>query len=66
MGGFGLFVLSFFILKSNERSEDSYIGLAYFFSVKSLKMCIKVSNNYRCTFIDIDAFINALRYICGL
>ena len=44
-------------IQSNERSEDSYKGLAVFFSGKSLKMCIKVSNNYRCAFIHIDAFM---------
>ena len=46
-----------FLFKSNQRSEESYIGLAVFFSGK-------VSNNYRCAFIHIDAFMNALRYIC--
>ena len=33
------------IIKSNERSEDSCIGLAKKFSGKSLIICIKVSNN---------------------
>ena len=45
-------------IKSNERSGDSYIGLVYFFLLG------KVSNNYRCACIHIDAFMNALRYIC--
>ena len=45
-----------FLFKSNQRSEESYIGLAVFLG--------KVSNNYRCAFIHIDAFENALRYIC--
>ena len=34
-----------YFFKSNERSEDSYIGLVeflFFFSGKSLKLCIKV------------------------
>ena len=51
---------SFPVIMSKERSEDSCIGLADFFSVKVLK----ASNNYRCAFIHIDAFMNALRYIC--
>ena len=46
---------------SNERREDSCIDLLDFFFQK---MYIKVSNNYRCAFIYIDAFMNALRYIC--
>ena len=46
--------------KSNERREDSYIGLADFFSGK----CLKVSNNPRCAFLNINEFMNALRYIC--
>ena len=54
--------LCYVIFKSNERSEDSYISLADFFSGKVLK----VSNNYRCAFIHIDAFVNALRFICFL
>ena len=45
----------------NERGEDSYIGLADFFS----GIVLNVSNNYRCTFIHIDAFINVRRYICN-
>ena len=53
-----------FLIKSNERSEYSYIGFADFFFRKNLKMCIKVSNNYRCAFVHIDAFMSALRYIC--
>ena len=48
------------LFNSIERSEDSYIGPADFFSGKVLK----VSNNYRCAFIHIDAFMNALEYIC--
>ena len=52
------------MLKSNERNEDSYIGLAFFQEIVLHKMCLKVSNNYRCAFIHVDAFMNALRYIC--
>ena len=50
------------LIQNNERSEDSYIGLVdlLFFSGKVLK----VSNNNRCAFMHIDAFMNALRYIC--
>ena len=50
------------ILKRNERSKDSNIGLADFFCFSG--KVLKVSNNYRCAFIDIDAFMYALRYIC--
>ena len=50
-----------FLFKSNERSEDSYLGLADFFL---FLFPGKVSNSYRCAFIHIDAFTNALRYIC--
>ena len=35
---------SIMVFKSNEGSDNSYIGLV-FFSGKSLKTCIKVSNN---------------------
>ena len=52
------------MFKSNERSEDSYIGLADFFSFFFSGKVLKVFNNYRCAFIHIDAFMNALRYIC--
>ena len=52
------------LFKSNERSEYSYIGLADFFLFFFSGKVLKVSNNYRCAFIHIDAFINALRYIC--
>ena len=38
--------------------------LVIFFFRISLKMSIEVSNNYRCAFIHIDAFMNAIRYIC--
>ena len=48
------------LFKYNERSEDSYIGLADFFVF--IQEVFKVSNNYRCAFIHIDAFMNALRY----
>ena len=37
----------YLFIKSNERSEDSYLGLADFFPGNVLK----VSNNYRCAFI---------------
>ena len=39
------------------------IGLANFFFSGSLKLCIKVSNDYRCAFRHIDASMNALWYI---
>ena len=59
---FQIFLNDLGIFKSNECSEVSYKSLAdfVFFSVKVLK----VSNNCRCAFIHIDAFMNALRYIC--
>ena len=50
-----------YVFKSNERSDDSDIGLADFFSGKVLK----VSNNYRFAFIHVYAFMNALKYICA-
>ena len=31
---------------------------------EKVKMWIKVSNNYRCAIIYIDAYINALKYKC--
>ena len=46
-----------FFFKSNERSLDSYIGLADFFLF--LGKFLKVANNYRGAFIHIDAFMNA-------
>ena len=54
------------VFKSNERSEDSYIGLADFFVCFVLfsGKVLKVSNSYRCAFIHIDAFLNAFRYKC--
>ena len=55
-----IFIIVIMIIMSNERSEDSYIDLAVFFSGKVLK----VSHIYRCAFIHNDAFMNALRYIC--
>ena len=51
-------------LKINEGSEDSYIGLADFLLVFFQEEVLKVSNNCRCAFIHIDAFMNALKYIC--
>ena len=50
-----------FNFKSNERSEDSFIGFADFFC---FFFSGKVSNNYRSAFIHINAFMNALRYLC--
>ena len=49
--------------KSNDHSEDSYLGFADFFVFFSGKV-LKVSNNYRCAFIHIDAIMNAFRYTC--
>ena len=46
------------IVKSYERSEDSYIGLGDFFCFPG--KVLKCSNNYRCAFIHINAFV----YIC--
>ena len=46
-------IFSNFFFKSNERSLDSYIGLADFFFFSG------VANNYRGAFIHIDAFMNA-------
>ena len=46
------------LIKSNERNEDSYIGLADFFFRKSL-------HSDRCAFKHIDAFMNTLRYRCN-
>ena len=45
----------------NERSEDSYIE---FGDILSGKKVLKCSNNYRCSFINTNAFMNALRFIC--
>ena len=47
--------------KSDELSEDSYIGLGCFFCFFFQKKVLKCSNNYRCAFIHIRAFINAER-----
>ena len=47
--------------KTNERSEDSYIGLADFLFVFQ-EQVLKCSNNYRYAFIHNDAFMNAFRY----
>ena len=47
-----------------ERSEDSYISLADFFCFFFKGKVLKVSNNNRCAFIHIYAFVNALRYVC--
>ena len=46
---------------SNERTEESYIGLSDFFvfPVKSLKMLY----NYRCAFIPVNSFVTALIYV---
>ena len=52
------------VIKSNEPSEDSVIGLADFLFVFFSGKVLKVSNNYRSAFMHIDAFMNALRYLC--
>ena len=51
-------LVELYLVQGNERSEDSYIGLADFFNGK-------VFNNSRCAFIHIDAFMNALRCLCN-
>ena len=59
-------LLRLVFVKSNERSEDSCIGPSDLFVFFYQEKVFKCSNNYRCAFIHIDAFLNALRYICTL
>ena len=42
------------MIRSNENSENSHIGLAdlFFFLLETV---LKVHNNYRCAFMHIDA-----------
>ena len=54
--------MGIFIFESTERSEDSYIGIGDFFPFFQEKV-LKCSNNYRCAFIHINAFMNALKNI---
>ena len=51
------------IIKSFERSEDSYIGLGNFFIFFFQEKFLKRSNDRRSAFIDINAVMNALRLI---
>ena len=39
--------------------------LLFFFCFFFSEKVLKVSNNYRCAFMHIDAFVNTLRYICS-
>ena len=39
---YGLILKPFFVIKSNERSEDSYIGLADFFFRKKILMHLNI------------------------
>ena len=48
----------------NEHNEGFYIDLGDFFLFFLIRKNLKCSNNYRCPFIHINAFMNALRYIC--
>ena len=51
------------VIRSNERSEDSSIGLEDFSEFFRQENVLKCSNNYSCAFIHISAFMNALRSI---
>ena len=42
----------------------TYIGIHDFFCFFLQEKVLKCPNKYRCAFIYVNAFMNALRYIC--
>ena len=51
-------------IKSNESSEDSNISFGDFFCFFFQERVLKCSNNYRCAFMNVNAFMNELSYMC--